>query len=213
MTYEAVFFDLDGTLLDTIEDIAAASNSALAQFGLPTHEAQAYKFMVGMGARELCERLLEGCAGVDVEEFMRVRQQNYFENWNVRTHAYEGMAENLEILSGNDILLGVYSNKSDELVRRLCTAHFPDIEFCTVRGARAGAPLKPDPTVLLEMLTELSLSPADVLYVGDSAVDVALAKNAGLRCAGALWGFRGREELEAAGADYIITYPSEIMTI
>lgn len=213
MACKAVIFDLDGTLLDTLADLANASNRALERLGYPTHPVEAYRMFVGDGARKLCERMLPAQARTDgeIEQARRLFDLEYQGHLFDCTRPYPGIEELLDALQGQGILLGVVSNKPDAFVQAIVRRYFPN-RFPAVAGQQGGR-VKPDPSGVNEVLRRFSLSPEQTLYVGDSGVDMQTAKNARTHSCGVSWGFRGREELEQAGAEFVIDHPLELPAV
>lgn len=210
---KAMLFDLDGTLLNTLEDIASACNQALQDHGFPPHSTEAYRKMVGNGFDILVRRALPQNLAPGDNEIAAITAQArriYAENLHVKTEPYAGIGKALRELANKNLLLGVYSNKQDELSKLLISRFFPDIDFFTVTGARPGYPLKPNPQVLLELLAQVSVSATDAAYVGDSDVDILTAKNAKVFSIGAGWGFRGMRELGEAGANLVLEKPEQL---
>lgn len=214
MKFKAIIFDFDGTLADTLPDLAAAGNFALQQFGHPTHDVSAYRYFVGEGVARLMENILppDHRTEKEIKDLRAVYKQYYEEHSAVYTSPYEGICEALDALCAENIPLCVLSNKDDADTKALTKHYFGD-RFRIIYGVREGFPRKPDPTVCLSIAKELRVSPADMLFVGDSKFDIKTGKNAGMKTCGVLWGFRDRDELEAEGADYIIAHPSEIMSL
>lgn len=211
---KAVIFDLDGTLLDTITDLANASNTALRTLGYPEHEVEAYKQFVGDGRRNLILRMLPEAAAKDegiVAKAEALFDEAYHAHMLDCTVPYPGIPELLELLCKEKLKLAVVSNKPDEFVQRIVEDYFPGI-FDAVCG-QVGSVVKPDPAGVHKVLSVLRLRPYEALYVGDSAVDVMTARNAGTDCCGVTWGFRGRRELRVAGAPHIIDAPFELTPI
>ncbi len=213
MMFSLVIFDLDGTLLDTIDDIALSMNAMLEKQGFPTHVRDAYKYFVGSGARVLAERSLpedartEGNISRLLEDFIP-----YYElHKKDQTCVYEGMTETLEELSRRGVLLAVASNKPHALMPDILQYYFPKLPFSLFFGQRPGHPVKPDPEIVFDILSGLKVEKEQALYVGDTAVDMQTAHAAGLKAAGALWGFRTREELLAERADFLLEQPREIV--
>jgi len=207
---DAVVFDLDGTLVDSLADIAHAVNSTLVAHGREPHPLEAYKTMVGWGLRQLLETASEG-APFSRSEFEPVFQEllaAYRAKPVVHTTAYDGIAGLLKTL-GSRVPLGVFSNKDDGMTKTIVTTLFPGAGFRTVFGARPGKPHKPDPETLLEILAGWGIEPAACAYLGDSDVDMETARRAGVVACGASWGFRGEEELRQAGADEVFASPDE----
>ena len=215
---KACFFDLDGTLLDTLADIGGACNAVLAAHGYPVHPVSAYRQMVGNGFPILMRRALPGavvaqgpqaCLDALTEEGRRY----YAAHLSIRTAPYPGLAAVLGRLQDAGLRLAVLSNKPEDLTRALVPLHFPAVRFDAVRGGRQDAPLKPDPTVLLQMAAGMGVAPRDCAYVGDSDVDMMTARNAGMTAVGVAWGFRGAAEVQAAGADRVAADAEELAHI
>ena len=208
-------FDMDGTLVDTIKSIAYFANNALNKFGLPSIETNRYKVLVGNGAKVLVERMIKEVGGTQ-EQFEKVLpyyNETYDNDFLYLTEAYDGVCEMLAELKKLGVKTAILSNKPDSTAKKVAEALFEDglIDLCY--GGRDGIALKPDPEGVYAILDELNVDKSEVLYVGDTATDIKTAKNAELTNIGVLWGFRDRAELEGAGADYIISHPSEITNI
>lgn len=211
MTKLAAVFDLDGTLLDTIDDLAYAVNTALTENGFPTHPREAYFYFVGNGARTLVQRALPQDVEKTVFETVYARYSELYEaHWNVFTKPYDGILELLAALRADGIPLGVVSNKVHDRTLEVIDTFFPNT-FDAVFGNRPGVPLKPDPAGVFDALKALGSDPAHAFYLGDTGVDIETGKRAGIYSAGALWGFRTAEELTAAGADILCTAPSDAL--
>ena len=212
---EGVLFDLDGTLVDTLEDIAAALNAVLAAHALAQHGLAACKAMVGWGMRNLVTAALpEARRDADtVDALTQEMMAAYGARPLERSRPYPGMGELLAELRRRRIPSVVLSNKPDALTALIVDGLFPEHIFVEIQGERPGVPRKPDPAAALALCARLGLEPARVLFLGDSAVDVETAHRAGMPCAGALWGFRGREELAAAGADFLLDHPSQALKL
>ena len=200
-TWEAIIFDLDGTLLDTLADIGCAVNDALARFGCPPHSLDAYRYLVGDGVATLFERALppDRVDATTVHQCMAAFREEYERQWNVRTRPYPGIEELLDELAERPIPLAVLSNKPHEFTQRCVQHYLSQWKFHAVFGQRDGVPRKPDPAAAREIAGLLRVDAARCLYVGDTAVDMHTARNAGMRPVGVLWGFRLRDELESAG--------------
>lgn len=215
MPYKAVLFDLDGTLLDTLNDLADAGNRVLAARSLPIHPVEAYRYFVGDGVATLVERILPpshrtaGEIARNVEAF----QQEYAGNWDAHSAPYAGIAEMLDALTAAGLRLAVLSNKPEAFTRLCVERLLPDWPFAPVFGQRAGVPKKPDPAGALAAARELRLAPQEVLYVGDTSIDMRTARAAGMDAVGVLWGFRDAEELRQAGAGMLISAPAELLPI
>lgn len=207
-----VIFDLDGTLLNTIADLANSTNHALNQLGYPTHEPEEYNFMVGNGINKLFERALP--EGEKTEEnVLRVRQEfiPYYDQHNAdESRPYPGIPELLETLQAKGIQLAVASNKYQAATEKLIAHYFPNIKFIAVFGQRDGVNVKPDPAIVENILRISGTPKKEVLYVGDSGVDMQTARNAGVTACGVTWGFRPLAELESFNPRYIIEVPQLI---
>ncbi len=215
MSYSAVIFDLDGTLLDSLVDIAQAANEVLAELHLPMHDVDAYRYFVGEGVAVLFERavpeaqrapaLLEQC----VAGFRRI----YAQHWNRNSRPYAGISQLLDGLVRRQKKLAVLSNKPQEFTQQCVQEYFSAWPIDPVLGQRAGIPRKPDPAGALEIAETWQLRPAECLYLGDSLVDMQTAVRAGMFAVGALWGFRPREELQAHGAAALVAQPCEVLEL
>ena len=212
MRYKAILFDLDGTLLDTLEDLATAANRALGTLGLPAHPTDAYRVFVGDGLRTLAERILPGeqRSAAWVDALVAAFEREYSRTWNERTAPYAGVPEMLDRLTGDGYRMSVLSNKPDAFTRLCVEQLLPHWTFAPLYGQRPGVPKKPDPAAALAIAAELDLDPAEVLYLGDTATDMHTARAAGMAAVGVLWGFRSADELHAAGARHLITHPGEL---
>lgn len=211
-----VIFDLDGTLLNTIADLAQSTNHALQSLGYPTHPPEAYPQMVGNGINKLFERALpEGRKSEENVLRMRAAFIPYYNAHNADlSRPYPGVAGLLGQLQAQGLALAVASNKYQEATVRLIAHYFPAIRFAAVLGQRDGVPPKPDPAIVDDILEAAApVSRAEVLYVGDSGVDMQTAANAGVDACGVTWGFRPRAEIEAGKPKYIVDCPEEIARI
>lgn len=207
-----VIFDLDGTLLNTIADLAHSTNYALNKLGYPTHEIEKYNFMVGNGIDKLFERALpEG--EKSKENVLRVRKEfvPYYDIHNADdSRPYPGIPELLSYLQDAGIQITVASNKYQAATQKLIDHYFPEIHFTAVFGQREGIKVKPDPTVVFDILEVAKVTKEEVLYVGDSGVDMQTAANAGVTVCGVTWGFRPSAELEEFSPQYIVDTAEEI---
>lgn len=211
MNYSAVLFDLDGTLLYTLRDIADALNRTLRAHGMPERSLEEVRAFVGNGSARLVERAVpEGSVRETAESVLRDYRIDYDKNCNVATKPYDGIPELLEELKGKGYRLAVVSNKPDGAVKELAQAHFPGI-FDIAVGESPSVRRKPAPDTLLAAMKELGTMREESVYLGDSEVDIATAKNAGVRCVSACWGFRSREQLTEAGATEIIASPKDFL--
>jgi phosphoglycolate phosphatase len=210
-----VLFDLDGTLLNTISDLAAATNHALACNGFPTHPEAAYPYFVGNGIMKLFERVLP--EGERTEEHLCALRDTfipyYKEHDTDRTTPYQGIHRMLHDLQRSGVLLAVASNKIHVATCKLIFHYFPRVHFCRVLGQRENIPPKPDPFIVREILETVHINSTEALYIGDSGVDMQTAIAAGVRSCGVTWGFRPREELEAFHPDFIVSEAKEIVHI
>lgn len=208
----AVVFDLDGTLLNTIDDLADAANWVCAQNGWPLHTVEEYKHFVGNGIPNLCRRFAPPQAQSEAQQaaVLAAFSARYNAHKEDKTAPYPGVAEAVRALQQAGVACGVLSNKEDSLAQAVIEHYFPGL-FAHVRGAVAGCPAKPDPAGVFALLEAMGAAPGpEVMLVGDSDVDVFTGKNAGLPVCGALWGFRGKEELTAAGADLLAERPADL---
>ncbi|MEO1236021.1 MAG: HAD family hydrolase [Planctomycetota bacterium] len=210
MRYDAVMFDLDGTLADTLADLAAAGNHAMAAVGRPTYTTEQYKTLVGQGLPRLIEDAL-GPGHQDLyDEAIAHFRGHYAEHRYDHCRPYPGVAELLDTLSGAGVTLAVMSNKPDEATVDMVRRVFGAWDFAAVRGHRPGTPPKPDPRAALEIGDELGHPPERWAYVGDSDVDMHTGRSAGFFTVGVTWGFRSERELRDAGAHALIHRPAEL---
>ncbi len=213
MKYTHVIFDLDGTLLNTIDDLADAGNHVCAARGWPVHTVAEFKLMVGNGIPKLVERFSP--PGTDSETLSAALAEfsaYYAAHSEDRTAPYPGVPEALRALKEAGVRMAVLSNKADAIAGPVVEHFIPGV-FEAVQGALPGVPTKPDPTLLRRLMERLGAAPETTLFVGDSNVDVATGKNGGLPVCGVLWGFRDRAELEEAGADRFASTAEELRQI
>ena len=211
--YEAVIFDLDGTLLDSLEDLADSMNAALGQLDFPTHPIEKYRYFVGDGIRELARRVLpaDKLDAKNVDKTVTLMSAEYDKRWNIKTRPYPGMKEMLDQLKAAGLPMAVLSNKPDLFTKMMVPELLPFWTFEPVFGARADVPIKPDPQAALEIADMWEISPDKILYVGDTSTDMRTATSAEMYAVGVAWGFRPIEELLQAGACSIIQYPTELL--
>lgn len=214
---QAVLFDLDGTLLDSLADLAASGNAVLRKRGLPEHPEAAYRRFVGAGMATLVRRIfppgtLAG-EGPAFEEALGDYQAEYARRWRDRTRLYDGVSGLLDALVHRGVALGVVSNKSHPFTRQCVETFLGDWPWAVVLGQRQGIPHKPDPAGALEAAETLGLRPADCAFVGDSGIDMETGSRAGMRTVGVLWGFREAAELRAAGAGALIREPMDLLPL
>lgn len=209
---KAVLFDLDGTLTNTLEDIATAMNRALAMHGLPGWETQEYCYLVGNGARILAQRAVR--EHQELLDAVQKEYQAYYEKHSlVKTRPYDGVVDLLHALSERGLKLAVLSNKPDADTKTVIAHFFPDIAWSCVRGQVEGVPVKPNPSGAWAAAEQLGVKPEEVLYLGDTKVDMACACSAGMHPVGVLWGFRTEQELRENGAEYVISHPMELLNV
>ncbi len=212
----AVLFDLDGTLLDTLTDIASAANAALATENMPTHPEADYRRFIGDGVAMLFRRALPPDQDHDdarIDRCVARFHETYATSWNVATKPYPGIAELLDALTDRNLPLAILSNKPDEFTRLCAGAYLGRWEWGAVVGQREGIPHKPDPTSALAIAHQMGIAPADFVYVGDSSVDMKTAHASGMKAVGVSWGFRSVEELRSTGAEAIIDHPLDLLKI
>ena len=209
-----LIFDLDGTLVDSLDGIAASLNHALHASNLPTHSHDAVRGCIGNGARVLIER---GTPAGSTDSLIEVVEQafkaHYDLHWPAGTIAYNGIEDLLETLQRQGHELAVLSNKPHPFTEAMVARLFPTIRFAVVLGQRAGIPHKPDPTGALEIAATLGLAPAQCYVIGDSTMDIETALNAGMRPVAVTWGFHDRERLIAAGATSLADDPAALMSV
>jgi phosphoglycolate phosphatase len=215
MRYSAIIFDLDGTLLNTIDDLANSMNIVLEQHGFPVHPVEKYKYFVGNGMDNLTKRVLPTeCTDEDfIKSFLDEFQNQYSQNWHSFTKPYPGIEKLLEGLEARGIKMSVLSNKADQFTQIIIDYFFGLNHFDFVLGAKAGVPKKPDPLAALEIARNSQIQPSEYLYLGDSGVDMQTANAAGMYALGATWGFRDVDELNTNGAKKLIYDPIEIIEL
>ncbi len=211
MGYRAAVFDLDGTLANTLEDLADSMNVTLASFGLPTHPLEPYRYYVGKGMLNLARSAAP--EGTDEDVLVQIRDRmvdHYRHNWSHKTRPYDGIPDLLEQLKKRGLRLAVLSNKPDEFTKDMVEKFFPGT-FEYVSGARDGVPIKPDPTAAAFIAQVFGLEPSNCLYFGDTNTDMKTGRAAGMFTVGVSWGFREVLELTEAGAQAIIDTPAEAL--
>lgn len=215
MTYKAVIFDLDGTLLNTLNDIATPVNNVLKRHNFPTHSISEIKNYIGSGINHLvhCSLPVEVAESASYPKYLeevRVEYQKYLNNSTV---LYDGMRGVLDELQARQISLNILSNKADEFMDEVYNTYFKEWNFDIVLGARPHKPVKPNPFSLLEIIADLGLEADDCVFVGDSDIDMQTACNAGVFAVGVTWGFRSKELLVANGANVIVEHPQELLKL
>jgi phosphoglycolate phosphatase len=213
LNYKAAIFDLDGTLLDTLDDLADAMNDALRAQGFPAHPADDYKQMIGNGVANLVKRALPPDRQEMLEHTLYLMRDNYAKNAINKTKPYDGILETLRNLHQNGLKLAVLTNKDQNFSITLVEHYFGKELFEVIWGAIVGRPIKPDPAVLYELLTSLNVPPDQAIFIGDSGVDMDIAKAANVDSVGVTWGFREKNELVAHHACRIIDQPQELLKI
>lgn len=210
----AVIFDLDGTLLNTIADLGKACNYSLSQMGFPRHPEKDYNRMVGNGFRKLIERAAPKGTAPDILDRLTELSRGFYDLHCMESTApYPGIPELLEVLKEKGMKMAVASNKYQAAVSRIIGHYFPDIPFVAVEGQREGRPIKPDPSVLTDIMEKWRIPAENVYMVGDSTVDIETARNAGIPGIAVSWGFSSQKELAAACLDYMVTDPAEILPL
>lgn len=209
---KAVIFDLDGTLLNTLDDLADSTNYALSRFGYPTRTIEEVRQFVGNGVAKLIERAIpEGKNNPNFEKCLAIFKENYAQNMYNKTAPYNGIIEMLSNLKSKGIKIAVVSNKFDLAVKELCKKYFEGfIDFAAGENEAQGIKKKPAPDTVISVLNEFNLASEDAVYVGDSDVDIMTAKNSKMSCISVTWGFRDEKFLLKNGATILINAPSEI---
>ncbi len=216
MTYKAVLFDLDGTLLDTLADLGDSMNGVLERFGLSGHSYEAYKYFVGAGMENLVRKALEASGGseaLSVETGLKEMRTEYAKRCNCKTRPYEGVPELLDALAARGVKMAILSNKADAFTQALTATLLAAWSFEVVAGERPTVKRKPDPQGAVEIAGLMGISPKEFLYLGDTAIDMLTANAAGMYAVGALWGFREADELLAAGAKTLIQHPLDLLKL
>ena len=215
MKFKAVLFDLDGTLIDTLDDIGDAVNRVLLNKGFTKHAISTYRQFVGEGSKTLITRALpeehrnDNLINACLKEFI----EDYSRNFDVKTRPYDGIPEMLDVLKVQGLKLAVLSNKLDSLTKKCVSIILSKWNFDVVLGQRDSVPLKPDPQGAFEVAEKLAIPPANFLYLGDTAVDIKTAVSAGMFPVGVLWGFRTLKELKENGARAIVDEPLKVLDI
>lgn len=213
--FEAVIFDMDGTLLDTLREIADAMNAALATLGYPPHDYDAYREYVGYGMDVLAQRVLPEGVRDDalVGRLVEAMRTIYGRDHAFLSRPYEGIPELLDALTGSGVPMTILSNKPDEFTRAMADRLLGRWRFDIVRGIMPGRPRKPAPDAALEMARSLAVPPGNIVFMGDSAIDMLTARAAGMFPVGVLWGFRTRDELVENGAALLIDHPRRLLDL
>jgi phosphoglycolate phosphatase len=211
-TFRAILFDLDGTLLDTLEDLTNSMNSVLRREGFPEHRQDAYRYFVGEGMLNLVKRALpeDRRDSGTVAKCLQAVREEYRNHWADTTRPYFGVPKTLNWLDDHGVKKAILSNKGAEITTSAVERFLPYWDFTVVRGAVEGIPLKPDPTAALAVAQEMSMDPSDFCYLGDTATDMQTAVAAGMYPVGATWGFREARELQDSGAKTLLERPAEL---
>ena len=212
MRFSSLIFDLDGTLLDTVDDIGTAANTVLEELGYPSHPLPAFQKFVGSGVAVLFRRAIprDNPSQNEIEHCVARFQQVYASCWNHASKPYEGILEFLEKLSISRCKLAILSNKPDVFTKKCVSHYFSSYDFDPVFGQRSNVARKPDPQAVWEIMQQHQSSPEHTIFVGDSEIDVQTAQNAGVFSVGVGWGYRGSEVLLAQGVDLIVEHPSDL---
>lgn len=214
--FKVAIFDLDGTLLDSLEDLERACNYALSKYNLPKVDSQKYKLMLGSGRRKIIESIVGDFFGYEqnevVEKFLEYFNEFYDEHLYDNTKPYDGILNMLDVLNNNNIITAVLSNKTHDFTLKL-TKHFFNDKIQFVSGLKDGYEAKPDPTSLLEIIHNLGFKKEECIYIGDTEIDIQVSKNAGVKSLGVLWGFRTQSILEREEADFIASNIDEMIDI
>ena len=211
MAYRAAVFDLDGTLLNTLADLADSGNELLASYGMAPHPEPAFRYFVGNGSRKLMERILPGKSPEQIDEALARYKAIYEKHLTAKTTPYAGISETLSALKARGVQMAVCTNKHISAAEALIRKYFPADTFEAFEGDRPGVPRKPDPAHVRIVLEKMGVRPEETVYLGDSGVDMQTAVNAGTLSVGVLWGFREKDELMENGAQILLSKPSELL--
>lgn len=208
-------FDLDGTLLNSIEDLGRAANYALASKGLPIHNMASYPFLVGNGVKNLLLRALPETYHSEgsLEEILKIFKEYYNKHNCDYTTPYEGIPELIQGLTGIGIKIAIASNKYQQATEKIVQHFFPEVDFVAINGQQEGIPVKPDPSIVFDIISKAQVTKDETIFIGDSGVDMETARRACIDSIGVTWGFRSEKELTEHFADTIVHKPSEILDI
>lgn len=209
----AIIFDLDGTLLDTLDDLADSMNRVLARNGFAGHPVEKYRYFVGDGIENLVRRALpeKSCDNKLITGLVGEMREEYASHWQDKSRPYDGICDLLTALARRNISMNILSNKADAMTQIVVATFFPKYNFDIVAGAKEDIPIKPDPAGALAIADTLGLPGKDILYLGDTATDMKTAVSAGMTPLGALWGFRTADELKENGAQALLSRPEEVL--
>lgn len=214
MKYKGIIFDLDGTLIDSIEDISDSMNKTLEEFDMERFTYEEYKEKIGKGFRNLVINSIEDKNNEELINKMTERfQYNYDKNYINKSKPYVGIDNLLLKLKEKNINIAIFSNKKEEYTKKVAEKLLANINFISILGEVKDRPIKPDPTGINIILEKMKLNKSEVIYVGDTNVDMITGKNSGLKTIGVEWGFRNRKELIESGADIIVSKPEEILEL
>jgi len=211
MPAKAVIFDLDGTLLDTLDDLADAGNAMLAGLGYATHPVESYKQFVGDGMAVLVRRALPPGAEGDVPRALERMRAEFATRWNVKSRPYPGIPGLLDAVAAKGLPMAVLSNKPEDFCQLTVRAYFGAWPWAAIMGETATIPKKPDPAGALAFARQLGIAPREFLFIGDSPMDVACALGAGMNPVAVTWGFRAEADLRAAGATVLVRSPEDVL--
>ncbi|WP_291099882.1 MULTISPECIES: HAD family hydrolase [unclassified Flavobacterium] len=214
MKFKGVIFDLDGTLVNSLEDIADAMNSVLQDLNYPTHSYDDYQYFIGSGLRNLVGKSLPSTHNNEnqIEKCLNLMVEIYRDACTHKTKPYDGIVELLDFLISRNMKLSVFSNKSDELTKKIVADLFPNF-FDAAVGLSIESLKKPNPFEAIEISKSLGLNPEEIIFVGDSGIDMQTATNANMFAVGVLWGYRPKEELISNGAKYLLSHPLDLIPI
>jgi phosphoglycolate phosphatase len=215
MKYRAIIFDLDGTLLDTLEDIADSMNSMLSHYGFPEHDLDSYRYFVGEGVEMLVRRSLpeDKLDKGFIDQCISKMKEEYGKRWANKTRPYPGIPAMLDALTRRGILMAVLSNKPEEFTKLVIASLLPQWHFHSIIGSNSSFPKKPDPTTALMIAQAANIPPSEFIFLGDSGTDMKTAVNARMHPVGALWGFRTADELTASGAQALLEHPGDLLKL
>lgn len=215
MKCQAIIFDLDGTLLNTLDDLADANNQALSELGFPTHPVESYKYHIGNGVRLLLERTLPEDSRDEamVEKGITMMKQAYDKCWSNKTRPYAGIPEMLDELTRRGVRMAILSNKPHEYTQVIVDKLLANWNFEEVWGVSDTTPPKPDPAGISSLVEKMGVAKENLLYLGDTATDMETATGADIFAVGVLWGFREADELTQSGANVLLSKPAELLDV